>query len=107
MVSTDAGPFDTQFGRMHYGLGLAVEGGMRPADALEAATRVAAEACGVSTDLGTLETGKLADCLVVDGNPLHSIGEVAKVAAVYQGLAPGRLALSRAFRPTSQQASTR
>jgi imidazolonepropionase-like amidohydrolase len=61
-----------------------VEAGMRPADALEAATRVAAEACGVQSDLGTLEVGKLADCLVVDGNPLETISDVAKVAAVYQ-----------------------
>jgi imidazolonepropionase-like amidohydrolase len=84
VVSSDAGPFDTQFGRMHLGLELAVEAGMRPADALEAATRVAAEACGVQSDLGTLEVGKLADCLVVDGNPLETISDVAKVAAVYQ-----------------------
>jgi imidazolonepropionase-like amidohydrolase len=84
VVSTDAGPFDTQFGRMHLGLELAVEAGMRPADALEAATRIAAEACGVGSDLGTLEVGKLADCIVVDGNPLETIADVARVSAVYQ-----------------------
>jgi imidazolonepropionase-like amidohydrolase len=84
VVSTDAGPFDTQFGRMHLGLELAVLGGMSPAEALQASTRVAASACGVSSEVGTLEVGKVADLLVVDGNPLQSISDVALVAAVYQ-----------------------
>ncbi len=84
VVSSDAGPFDTQFGRMHLGLELAVTGGMSPAQALEAATRVAAVACGVGRELGTLEVGKRADCIVVEGNPLRSVGDMARVAAVYQ-----------------------
>lgn len=84
VVSTDAGPFDTQFGRMHLGPELAVLGGMSPAEALQASTRVAASACGVSSEVGTLEVGKVADLLAVDGNPLQSISNVARVAAVYQ-----------------------
>jgi imidazolonepropionase-like amidohydrolase len=84
VVSSDAGPFDTQFGRMHLGLELAVAGGMSTAEALEAATRVAAVACGVGRELGTLEVGKRADCIVLEGDPLRSIGDIAKVTAVYQ-----------------------
>lgn len=84
VISTDAGPFDCEFGRMHYGLRLAVEGGLSPALALEAATRVAASACGVSHLVGTLEPGKEADVLVVSGDPLANMDDLARVEAVYK-----------------------
>jgi imidazolonepropionase-like amidohydrolase len=88
VISTDAGPFDCEFGRMHYGLRLAVEGGMTPLQAIEAATRVAAEACGVSSVVGSLEPGKEADVVVVGGNPLTDIERMADVQAVYRGGRP-------------------
>lgn len=47
--------------------------GMRPLDALVAATRNAAAACGLSDLVGTLEVGKRADLLVVAGDPLTDI----------------------------------
>ena len=50
-------------------LGLMVVGGMTPAAALGAATKVAAELCGLESELGTLEPGKRADVVVVDGDP--------------------------------------
>ena len=84
VISSDAGPFDCEFGRMVYGLRLAVQGGMSPVQAIEAATRVAAEACGVAPLVGTLEAGKEADLLVVAGNPLQDIECVANVTAVYK-----------------------
>jgi len=85
VISTDAGPFDCEFGRMHYGLRLAVQAGMSNAQALEAATRVAAQACGVAPLVGTLEPGKEADLLVVRGNPLADIESLTNVVAVYSG----------------------
>lgn len=84
VISSDAGPFDCEFGRMVYGLRLAVQGGMSPLQAIEAATRVAAEACGVAPLVGTLEAGKEADLLVVAGNPLQDIECIANVEAVYK-----------------------
>jgi imidazolonepropionase-like amidohydrolase len=84
VISSDAGPFDCEFGRMVYGLRLAVQGGMSPAQAIEAATRVAAEACGIAPLVGTLESGKEADLLVVGGNPLVDIESIADVKAVYK-----------------------
>jgi len=84
VISSDAGPFDCEFGRMVYGLRLAVQGGMSPVQAIEATTRVAAEACGVAPLVGTLEAGKEADLLVVAGNPLQDIECVANVTAVYK-----------------------
>ena len=84
VISSDAGPFDCEFGRMVYGLRLAVQGGMSALQAIEAATRVAAEACGVAPLVGTLEAGKEADLLVVDGDPLQNIECLAGVRAVYK-----------------------
>jgi imidazolonepropionase-like amidohydrolase len=85
VISSDAGPFDCEFGRMVYGLRLAVQGGMTTLQAIEAATRLAAEACGVSALVGTLEPGKEADLFVVGGNPLEDIERIADVQAVYLG----------------------
>ena len=50
-----------------------VEAGMTPMQALMAATGWAAEACGIEKETGTLEVGKAADLVVVDGDPLRDI----------------------------------
>jgi len=47
--------------------------GFRPMDALVAATRLGAEAMRIHDQIGTLKPGKLADLLVIEGNPLHDI----------------------------------
>ncbi|HJT78008.1 MAG TPA: amidohydrolase family protein, partial [Gemmataceae bacterium] len=47
--------------------------GCRPLDVLVAATRQGAVAMGMHDRIGTLEAGKLADLIVVEGNPLHDI----------------------------------
>jgi imidazolonepropionase-like amidohydrolase len=44
--------------------------GLTPSQALSAATHHAAEALGIDTQVGTIEVGKLADLVVVDGDPL-------------------------------------
>jgi imidazolonepropionase-like amidohydrolase len=77
---------------MHYGLELAVQAGLSPLQAIEAATATAARACGVAEITSTVEGGKEADLLVVHGNPLEDIRRMADVAAVYKGgLKVGRL----------------
>lgn len=48
------------------------EGGMTPMEAIVSATKTAAEACGLK-DLGTIKEGKIADLIVVDGDPLKNI----------------------------------
>ena len=85
VVSSDAGPFDCEFGRMHYGMELAVQAGLSPLQAIEAATSLAARACGVVELTGSVEPGKEADLLVVHGNALDDIRRIADVAAVYKG----------------------
>ena len=47
--------------------------GLSPMEVIEAATRHAAYVCGQSDELGTLERGKLADLIVVDGSPLDDL----------------------------------
>jgi imidazolonepropionase-like amidohydrolase len=54
-------------------LQLMVEAGMTPMQAIVASTRTAAECVHMAADVGTLEPGKYADLLIVDGDPLASI----------------------------------
>ena len=59
-----------------------IEGGMEPMAVLESTTRVAAEALGVDSELGTLEEGKLADLIIVAGDPLIDIRALTNVHLV-------------------------
>jgi imidazolonepropionase-like amidohydrolase len=63
-------------------LGLWVRDGATPWQALVAATRNGAAVCGVGDQLGTIEVGKLADLIVVGGNPLEDIQNVRKLRLV-------------------------
>jgi imidazolonepropionase-like amidohydrolase len=59
-------------------------GGLTPMEALQAATRNGAEVIGVQDKLGTLETGKWADLLVLEGNPLEDIRNIRDIEFVVQ-----------------------
>lgn len=56
--------------------------GLSPAQAIRAATSSAAECLGCQDELGTVEAGKLADLIVVDGDPLADITALQRVALV-------------------------
>ncbi|MDZ4729691.1 MAG: amidohydrolase family protein [Xanthomonadales bacterium] len=62
-----------------------VEEGMAPMAAIIAATRNGAEALGMEDQLGTIEEGKLADVIVVAGNPLADLGALKRVYVVIKG----------------------
>lgn len=62
-----------------------VEEGMSPMDAVIAATRNGAEALGLLDELGTIEAGKLADVIVVSGNPLADLDALRRVHVVIKG----------------------
>lgn len=59
-----------------------VAAGMTPAQVIVAATRVSAEVLAL-TDTGTLQTGKRADFVVLDANPIEAIANTRRISAVY------------------------
>lgn len=61
-----------------------VEIGMSPMEAITSATRDSARSCWVEDKVGTLEAGKAADVLVVDGDPSIDISALNKVVSVFQ-----------------------
>jgi len=63
-------------------LELLVQAGLTPAQALQVATRNGARYTGTSADRGAIAKGKLADLVLVDGDPTRNIGDIRKVAAV-------------------------
>ncbi len=69
-----------------------VDLGMPNQAAISAATRINARIMGTGDDLGTIEPGKLADIIVVKGDPLYNIMALADVEIVVKG---GRIHKSR------------
>ncbi|MHB8512356.1 MAG: metal-dependent hydrolase family protein [Actinomycetota bacterium] len=65
-------------------LSLMCDAGMKPFEALRAATSTAAELLGVSSDLGSIEAGKRADIVIVDGDPFEFDSLPERISAVYK-----------------------
>lgn len=66
----------------HWELWMFQQGGLTPMEALRCATIDGARYLGLEKELGSLETGKLADLVVLDRNPLQDIQNSASVAMV-------------------------
>ncbi len=62
-----------------------VQAGMSPAQVIQAGTSHAAELLGQLDELGTLEAGKLADLIIVDGDPLQDISVIHNIEVVIKG----------------------
>ncbi len=73
-------------GLVGYGLDreleLYVDAGMTPMQAIQSATIVSARVMKLDQDSGTIEAGKRADLVLIDGNPLANISDIRKVSAV-------------------------
>ncbi len=83
--SVERGPVDYPFdlGESHFvWFVAAVEQGMAPMEALLSATRYVAEAYGKGDELGTIEAGKKADLLVLDGDPLEDVRNYRRIVTV-------------------------
>ena len=62
-----------------------VDMGMPPLRVISALTRIGANILGKQRDLGTVEPGKYADIIVVEGNPLYDITALSRVETVLKG----------------------
>ena len=67
---------------LHDELTLLVSAGFTPMEALQAATLNPARYLGKENDFGTIETGKIADLVLLDANPLDDISNTQKIRAV-------------------------
>ncbi|HSM45885.1 MAG TPA: amidohydrolase family protein, partial [Acidimicrobiia bacterium] len=82
-------------------LGFMVEAGMSTADALVAATSTAAYALGLDYLIGTVEPGKLADLVVIDGDPLEDVGVLVDEERIHLVLQSGESVAGTALEPVA------
>jgi imidazolonepropionase-like amidohydrolase len=94
IVGTDAGTPFNYHGESAYELECLVDNGFTEMQAIQAATKTAAQAL-LLPDLGTLEKGNVADFIVVDGNPLQDIKILQNVEKVKMVFKEGKLVLSK------------
>ncbi|MEM0265001.1 MAG: amidohydrolase family protein [Candidatus Methanomethylicia archaeon] len=69
--------------------------GFKPMDAIVSATKISAEACGLLNKIGTIETGKLADIIVVKGNPLEDIRILRNIENIKLVMKEGKIEVNR------------
>ncbi len=85
VAGTDSGQYWNPMGEsLLTELEIMSQEGMAPMDVVISATNRAAELLRLSGDLGTIEAGKLADLLIVDGDPLSNISEIRKTWMVFK-----------------------
>jgi imidazolonepropionase-like amidohydrolase len=103
VVGTDAGAALARFDEAaHVELELLVGAGWTPLEAMRAGTRGAASAIGLEKEIGSVEAGKLADLVVVRGDPARNVSDLRQVEQVFQGGRPvtRRGQLTRDLRPS-------
>jgi imidazolonepropionase-like amidohydrolase len=67
---------------LHHELALLVKAGLKPIEALQAATINAARALRKEKEMGSLEAGKLADMVILNSDPLADINNATKIDSV-------------------------
>jgi Amidohydrolase family/Tetratricopeptide repeat len=86
LAGTDSGnPLCFRGFSLHDELGLLVQAGLTPMQSLQAATRNPARFLGREADSGTVQEGKIADLVVLNGDPLADIANTRRIAAVVYG----------------------
>ena len=93
--SDAAMPF-VRHGENAYELELLVRAGMTPMEAIVAATKVGSEVLDMANEIGTVEAGKYADLVVVDGDPLADIKILQDLTRIKKVIKGGQIVVSRA-----------
>jgi Amidohydrolase family len=83
---------------VHTEMEMLVDMGLRPMEALLAATRNPAEMIGKENELGAIKPGSFADLVVVDGNPLQDITKTRNIKMVFKEGTMLKLGYNREFR---------
>ncbi len=97
LAGTDLAPA-AEGGTIHDELAALVDAGLTPLEALQTATRNPSQFLGKSASFGTIETGKAADLVLLNANPLNDIRNSRRVAAV---ILRGRVVVHDASRRSS------
>jgi imidazolonepropionase-like amidohydrolase len=84
-TGTDAGGSHARHGFIVREIELMVDAGMSPKAALESSTREGANLLGIQDQTGTVEVGKQADMVLIDGDPHSDPGALRNVWAVFLG----------------------
>jgi imidazolonepropionase-like amidohydrolase len=84
MAGTD-GPLSEAGPALHSELALLVQSGLTPLAAIQAATTGPAEFIGKLDQYGSIVPGKVADMLILDGNPLVDIANTKRISLVVLG----------------------
>jgi imidazolonepropionase-like amidohydrolase len=86
---------DPPFGDNAGELEVYVDLGISPMEAIQTATRNAADAVGLGDELGTVSKGKIADLIVVDGDPLKDISLLREKNRIMAVMKSGELVIDR------------
>jgi imidazolonepropionase-like amidohydrolase len=93
---SDAAMPYVRHGENAYELALLVEAGLTPMDAIVAATKIGAEVLDMADEIGTIREGKLADLLVIDGDPAADITLLQDLTRIKKVIKGGRVVIDRA-----------
>ena len=85
VAGTDEGGVTMPGLSLHYEMQMFTDMGISPMNAIQAATLWSAESFGKSKDVGSIEAGKFADFMIIEGNPLNDIKSTRNVKMVIKG----------------------
>jgi imidazolonepropionase-like amidohydrolase len=95
-TGSDAAMPYVRHGENAYELELFVRAGLTPMEAIVAATKIGSEVLDMADQIGTIKEGKLADLLVVDGDPLADITILQDLSRIKKVIKGGQIVVERA-----------